>query len=152
MPRLNTSDTSHILRPAIGAGILAALLIFAGVETAFAQAGATASSERQGVTRQNLQRQDLSLQGREVVQSVVNLEPGVSFPLHRHAGEEVIYILSGTFVYELEGQAPVTLGPGEALFVPAGVAHSARNVGTGTASELATHIVEKDRPLVSLVE
>lgn len=156
MPLFNTSDKSHFLRTTIGSGILAAILLLAGIETAFAQpgpkAGATVSSERQGVTRQNLQRHDLSVPGREVVQSVVNLEPGASFPLHRHAGEEAIYVLSGTFIYELVGRGPVTVHAGEALFIPAGVAHSARNVGTGIASELATHIVEKGRPLVSLAE
>ena len=152
MPRSNTSNRSHVLRPAIGGGILAALLVFAGVEAALAQAVATAPAERQGVMRQNLQRHDLGLTGREVVQSVVSLEPGATFPAHRHPGEEAIYVLAGTFVYELEGQAPVTLGPGEVLFIPAGVAHSARNAGNDTASELATHIVEKGRPLLSLAE
>jgi quercetin dioxygenase-like cupin family protein len=153
MPSLN--NRKILLRPVIG-GLLAAFLTAAGIETAMAQsapqANAAASSERQGVTRHNLQRHDLGLTGREVVQSVVSLEPGASFPSHRHPGEEAIYVLSGTFVYELEGQAPVTVGPGEAIFIPAGVAHSARNVGTGTASELATHIVEKGRPLLSLAE
>ena len=154
MPSSNTSK-SHLLMPVIG-GLVAAFLTVAGTEAAFAQPGpqalAAVTTERPGSTRQLLQRHDLSLPGREVVQSIVHLEPGASFPMHRHPGEEVIYVLSGTFVYELEGQAPLTLGPGEALFIPAGVAHSARNVGTGTASELATHIVEKGRPLVSLAD
>jgi hypothetical protein len=34
------------------------------------------------------------------------------------------------------------------LFIPAGVAHLAKNVGGGKASELATYIVEKSSPLV----
>jgi len=46
----------------------------------------------------------------------------------------------------------VTLGPGEVHFIPAGAIHSARNVGTGVAAELATYIVEKGKPLVVLVK
>ena len=52
--------------------------------------------------------------------------------------------------YELAGKAPVTLGAGESLFIPAGAVHSARNVGPGPASELATYFVERGKPLVVL--
>jgi quercetin dioxygenase-like cupin family protein len=39
---------------------------------------------------------------------------------------------------------------GEALTVPAERVHAARNVGDRTATELATHVVEKDKPLLNL--
>jgi quercetin dioxygenase-like cupin family protein len=54
--------------------------------------------------------------------------------------------------YEVEGKPPVTLKAGDVLFVPAGAAHSARNVGTTNGAELATYIVEKGKPLVTLVK
>jgi hypothetical protein len=38
------------------------------------------------------------------------------------------------------------------LFIPAGTPHAAKNVGTGNAVELATYIVEKDKPRLVLVE
>jgi mannose-6-phosphate isomerase-like protein (cupin superfamily) len=38
------------------------------------------------------------------------------------------------------------------LFIPAGTVHSARNPGSVTGSELATYIVEKGKPLVTLVK
>lgn len=44
----------------------------------------------------------------------------------------------------------MTLKAGEALFIPAGTIHAAKNVGAGNASELATYIVEKGEPLVVL--
>jgi hypothetical protein len=47
---------------------------------------------------------------------------------------------------------PVTLKAGDVLFIPAGTIHSARNVGTGRAAELATYIVEKGKPLVVLAK
>ena len=45
-------------------------------------------------------------------------------------------------------QPPVTLKAGDVLFIPAGVIHSAKNVGSGNGAELATYVVEKGKPLV----
>ena len=38
------------------------------------------------------------------------------------------------------------------LFIPAGTIHAAKNVGDVTASELATYVVEKNKPLLTLVK
>jgi hypothetical protein len=51
----------------------------------------------------------------------------------------------------VEGRPPVTLKAGDVLFIPAGAVHSARNVGTGRAAELATYIFEKGKPLLTVV-
>jgi len=59
-------------------------------------------------------------------------------------------VISGTFEYQLEGRAPVTLKAGDSLFIPEGVAHIARNVGQDKGSELATYIVKKAEPLLIL--
>jgi len=100
-----------------------------------------------GSTRTDLQRHDLSIPGWEVLQARVDFAPGASFPAHRHPGEEIIYVLAGTLEYQLEGQPPVTLQAGDVLFVPTGVFHSARNLGTTPGSELATYVLEKGKPL-----
>jgi quercetin dioxygenase-like cupin family protein len=105
-----------------------------------------------GVTRTDLQRHDLSAPGREAVQVRVDLAPGVAFGRHTHPGEEIIYVLAGTIVYDVEGKPPVTLKAGDVLFIPAGTVHAARNVGNDTASELATYVVEKDKPLLTLTK
>jgi quercetin dioxygenase-like cupin family protein len=105
-----------------------------------------------GSRRIDLQRHDLSIAGREVIQTIVELEPGTTAPRHSHPGEEIIYVLEGTWEYTLEDKPPVTLKAGGVLFIPAGVAHSARIVGTGRGRELATYIVEKGKPLLALVE
>ena len=104
-----------------------------------------------GATRTELQRHDLSAPGREVIQVRVELAPGVSFPGHTHPGEEIIYVIEGTWAYEIAGK-PVTAKPGDVLFVPAGTIHSARNIGNGTAAELATYVVQKGQPLLTLVK
>jgi ectoine hydroxylase-related dioxygenase (phytanoyl-CoA dioxygenase family) len=58
--------------------------------------------------------------------------------------------IEGSFEYEVQGKPPVTLKAGDVLFVPAWVFHAAKNVGRGNAAELATYIVEKDKPLLVL--
>ncbi|OWK27864.1 cupin domain-containing protein [Sphingomonas mucosissima] len=103
---------------------------------------------QQGVKRTDLQRHDLSIEGRETVQARIDIAPGVTAPWHRHPGEEVIYVLEGTLEYQLEGKDPVTLKAGQVLFVPSGVAHKAYNPGTTNGAELATYIVAKGKPLV----
>jgi quercetin dioxygenase-like cupin family protein len=105
-----------------------------------------------GVTRTDLQRHDLSAPGREAIQVRVDLAPGVAFGKHTHPGEEIIYVLEGTLEYQLEDKPPVTLKAGDVLFIPAGTVHSARNLGSVTGSELATYIVEKGKPLLTLVK
>jgi quercetin dioxygenase-like cupin family protein len=111
-----------------------------------------ATSAQPGVTRVDLQRHDLSAPGREVVQVRVALAPGVIFPKHTHPGDEIVYVLEGTLEYQVEGRAPITLGAGQVLFVPAGVAHTAKNVGRVDGAELATYVVQKGRPLLSMVK
>jgi quercetin dioxygenase-like cupin family protein len=116
-------------------------------------AGASmAQAQQAGVKRTDLQRHDLSAPGREAIQVRVDLEPGVAFPRHMHPGEEIIYVLQGSLQYNVDGKPPVTLKAGDVLFVPAGAIHAAKNVGTTTASELATYIVEKGKPLLTLAE
>lgn len=119
---------------------------------ASALAANAASAQQQGVKRTELQRYDLSAPGREVIQVRVDLEPGVTFPLHSHPGEEIIYVLEGVWEYQVEGKGTMRLKAGDVLFIPAGVNHGAKNVGTGKGSELATYIVEKGKPLVVLAK
>ena len=107
-----------------------------------------AQAQQAGTKRIGLQRHDLSAPGREVVQVRVEFEPGYLAPRHTHPGEEIIYVLEGTLEYYIEGRPPVTVKPGEVLFVPAGTIHSAKNIGTSKGAELATYIVEKGKPLV----
>lgn len=108
--------------------------------------------QKPATRRIDLQRGDLSVPGREVFQSIVEIAPGKSFPRHNHPGEELVYVLEGSLEYRLDGKPPVILEPGDVLFIPAGTIHSAKNVGTGRGAELATHIVEKGKPLLKVVK
>jgi len=111
-----------------------------------------ARAQQAGIKRTDLQRHDLSVPGREAVQVRVDIDPGVAFGRHTHPGEEIIYVLDGSLEYDIEGKPPMTLKAGDVLFIPAGTIHAAKNVGTVTASELATYIVEKGKPLLTLVK
>ena len=137
---------SHILTKTARAMATAALIAGSALALNAAQAQQT------GVKRTYLQRHDLSVAGHEAVQVRVDLAPGVAFGKHTHPGEEIIYVLEGTFEYEVEGKPPVTLKAGDVLFILAGTIHTAKNVGSGPGAELATYVVEKGKPLVVVVK
>jgi quercetin dioxygenase-like cupin family protein len=121
---------------------LAMLIVGSGLARDIAQ------GQQVGSNRTDLQRHDLSAPGREVIQVRVDFDPGYASPRHTHPGEEIIYVLEGTLEYEIAGQPRRAVKPGDVLFVPAGAIHSAKNVGSGKAAELATYIVEKGKPLL----
>ena len=126
--------------------IAAALFIGAGVSLHLALA------QKPEIGRTELTRRDLGDSIREVIQTRVDFAPGAAFPKHSHPGVEIAYVLEGSLEYEFDGKPPVTLKAGASLFIPAGTIHSARNVGSGNAAELATYIVEKNKPLVVLAK
>jgi quercetin dioxygenase-like cupin family protein len=131
--------TTRIL--AVGALMIASGL---AVHGALAQLAAT--------KRIDLSRHDLSVPGREALQVIVEIAPGTSSARHTHPGEEIVYVLEGLLEYQVEGKPPVTLKAGDVLFIPAETIHAARNVGTGRGAELATYIVEKGKPLLTVVD
>ena len=122
-----------------------ALVVLAG-------ASAAQGPRPSGTTRTDLQRYDLSIPGREVLQARVDFAPGSSFPRHKHPGEEIIYVIEGTLEYELPEKGWITLKKGDVLFVPTGGVHAARNRGTEPAAELATYVLEKGKPLTEFTE
>jgi quercetin dioxygenase-like cupin family protein len=83
-----------------------------------------------------------------VIQALVKFAPGASAPRHSHPGEELVYVVEGAFEYQLDGRPPVIVKAGEVLFIPAGTPHAVKNVGSGTAAELATYLVEKGKMLL----
>lgn len=115
---------------------------------AVVQSSTAPSATPQGTSRTDLQRHDLSLPGWQTIQTRVDFAPHAVAARHKHPGEEIVYVLKGRLEYLVEGQAPITLGPGEVLFVPYGKPHAAVNVGQEPAAELATYVVEKGKPLI----
>ena len=126
--------------------VAATALVVLGVLALHAQ-----SAKQAGTRRTELQRHDLGITGREVVQARIELDPGVVFGKHWHPGEEIVYVLEGSLVYELEGRQPIRVDAGGVLFIPRRTVHSAKNVGRVVGAELATYVVDKGKPLVVLV-
>jgi len=112
----------------------------------------TAVEAAPGLWRTNLQQQDLSVPGREVVQTRVEITPDSPPVRHYHHGEEIICVLQGSLEYKVDGQPTRVCNAWDALTVPNGVIHSVRNVGDGVAIEMATYVVEKGKPLLELAE
>lgn len=125
--------------------VVTILLISAYTNSASAQT-------KSGISRTELQRHDMSTSDTEMVQAHIDFEPGTAFGNHKHPGEEIIYVLEGELEYIVEGKPPVVLKAGQVLFIPSGTIHSAKNIGNTKASELATYIVEKGKPLVQLTK
>ena len=65
-----------------------------------------AEQQAPGLWRTDLQRHDLSVPGREVIQSRVAIGPEAPLVKHTHQGEEIIYVLEGSLEYQIEGQPP----------------------------------------------
>jgi quercetin dioxygenase-like cupin family protein len=107
------------------------------------------AAQQPAFKRTVLQQSDISAPGREVVSAVAEFEPRATPGRHTHFGEEIGYVLQGTFLIEQEGKAPVTLNAGGTFLIPAGTVHNATNTGAGTGKILATYIVEKGKPLAT---
>jgi quercetin dioxygenase-like cupin family protein len=124
----------------IVAGLAAAL----GAGVLYAQAP--------GFKRIAVQDQDLSVPGRHAVQAKAEFDPGGAIGRHTHPGEELSIVLEGTLVLQIDGQAPRTIKAGESFFIPAGVIHAGKNAGKGKAVVFATYIVEKGKPVATMVQ
>lgn len=69
------------------------------------------------------------------------LDPGAEVPKHTNEVEHVQYVLAGSYVVgigEGEDAEEHQIGPGDALFIPAGTVHWYRNDSDETAAFLCT--------------
>lgn len=64
-----------------------------------------------------------SLGAQELVVCRVQSSPGRVSRLHSHDREEVVVVLRGAAIAELDGRG-VQLGPGDTLIIPSGTAHT----------------------------
>ena len=96
-----------------------------------------------------LMRADLAgLPGKELIVSRLAAEPGWRHGRHRHVGHELVYVLEGTGTLEADGEGPVSLGQGAALYVPPGRGHSGGNASSTTSFRfLLVRIHDKGQPM-----
>ena len=126
--------------------LMLGMLLGGGVTSSAAQASAP------NTKRTELQRHDLSVPGRELIQVRVDFDPQYVSPRHTHFGEEIIYVIEGTLEYHVDGRPTAVYRAGDVLLVPPATVHWVKNIGSGNGAELATYIVEKGKPLVTPVK
>ncbi len=102
-----------------------------------------------GLSRAIVQRADVSFPGYEAVVARVEVAPGLSGEWHTHPGDEITYVLEGEAELLVAGQPPRKVSAGEAIVIPAGTVHNARNSGTVPVRTLSVYVVDKSKPLAT---
>jgi quercetin dioxygenase-like cupin family protein len=112
---------------------------------------AVAQPAQQGpLKRTTLQTGDFP-PGYETVMVLAEMEPGNSSGWHTHPGLESAYFLEGEVLMKFAGKPDLVVKAGQAVLIPAGLAHNDYNVSDKPYKALAHYIVEKGKPLASPV-
>jgi quercetin dioxygenase-like cupin family protein len=130
----------------------AALALLSAARIAVAQA-AQGTPKLTLLLKADLQGQDQKVQ--ETVVNVLEMAPGAGAPWHMHPGaQEIIFVLEGNLVVEMEGQGLKTVSAGEIALIPAEIPHLARNDSANAmARALVTHSrADKDKPFLVVLK
>jgi len=130
-------------------------VVFGGFQAAFAHDGAGQEEQPQApVAAPQLKRtvvikSDLEgMPGKQMLAWVAEISPGATSGWHYHPYDEFVYILDGAVTMQVEGEAPVTLQPGETFRAPANAAHMATNASeTSPAKGMVFGLTSKGEPL-----
>jgi quercetin dioxygenase-like cupin family protein len=116
------------------------------------------ASAQTGPKLTQILRRDLESQAQVVQETVVSLAefpPGSAAPWHTHpAAQELLHVIEGSLVVEIEGKGGTLLKAGESGIIPADVVHLASNENSGVvARALVVHSrAAKDKPLIVVVK
>ena len=99
-----------------------------------------------------LQRTELvGAKGMEAILVLRNLPPGGESGRHTQSGNEIVYILEGSVIFEVQGKPAVTLKAGEAFQTVAGEVHNVKNASASAPGKaLAFYIAKKGTALGDL--
>lgn len=130
------------------------IVLSATLAVALSALGLRAQAPAQtGFKRTIVQQSDLpSVPGREVVQAIVEVQPGAESGRHTHPGEEIMYVLEGTIQLEIQGKPAVAKKAGDAHTLPPGIVHNAKNTAGSVAKVLGTYIIEKGKAVATPVQ
>jgi quercetin dioxygenase-like cupin family protein len=88
----------------------------------------------------------------EVNAQVYTFAPGAVLPWHIHPdAHEVAYVIEGDFTFQVAGEDPKQLKPGEAEYLPPNIVHRGMNEGERPVKLFVVRIKPKDKPLVEEV-
>ncbi len=96
-----------------------------------------------------LQADVVGMEGVEVLVTLVEFAPRTTIGKHTHPGHEVAYVIEGSGVSEVEGQAPETRKAGTVTYIPAMKVHESKNESaTEPMKLLIFRIHPKGRPVI----
>ena len=106
------------------------------------------------ITRTEILRNPMSgLEGKEVVVFLADVPPGGIAARHYHPGDEAIYMLQGSLLFEPDHEQAFELKAGEITISPAKHIHLAKNTSSSqSAKVLNCMIAEKGQPLAVPVQ
>ena len=113
------------------------------------------SAQQPEIKRTELLRTDLpDVAGKEAVVFTAEIPAGVvTTGRHRHPGSELIYVLEGSYVLEVDGKGPLPLKAGDARFAPPGEVHAAKSIDSPRPSKVLVFLIaEKGQPLAIPVQ
>jgi quercetin dioxygenase-like cupin family protein len=88
--------------------------------------------------------------GKEALMITVEYPPGGSDQVHRHHAQVLVYVLEGSIVMQVKGEAPLTLAPGQTFYEgPDDVHIVSRNASqTAPAKFLVLFVKDKGAPIL----
>jgi quercetin dioxygenase-like cupin family protein len=109
--------------------------------------GADGRASPPGVVRELMVRDLAGVDGKEVrMLTVEYVAAGASLP-HRHHAQVFVYVLDGAVRMQIEGSAPVTLGPGETFYEGPDDIHTVSANASQTRAARILVFVVKDKAL-----
>lgn len=97
----------------------------------------------------NLLKADVvGMEGTEVIVTLVEIAPRATIGKHTHPGHEVAYVLEGSGVSEVEGEAPTVRKAGTVTYIPAKKVHESKNETTKPMKFLIFRIHPKGQPII----
>ncbi len=108
------------------------------------------TAQQETVKRTVLLKADLvGIKGKEAFVRLVEYAPGAEAGKHYHPGHVFVYVLEGSGVWEVEGQAPVTRKQGDVVYEQPKLVHNWKNASTTAPLKLLSWtIAEKGQPSI----
>jgi quercetin dioxygenase-like cupin family protein len=103
-----------------------------------------------GTVKSLLSKDLAGVPGKELLMITVEYPPGGSDTVHRHHAQTLVYVLEGSIVMQVRGEAPVTLVPGQTFYEgPDDVHIVSRNAShTAPAKFLVFFVKAKSAPIL----
>ena len=97
-----------------------------------------------------LSKEVAGIPGKEVSMITVEYQPGGSDQVHKHQAQVLVYVLEGSIVMQVRGEAPITLVPGQTFYEgPDDVHVVSRNASqTAPAKFLVFFVKDKGAPIL----